>query len=276
MSENYSDSDSSCGWTVINHEGSDIETVTSENGSSNDNHEFVSEEYVSLQEVEQPIELQAQDSTDGEIPVVDNTLSALEETQTVPEERKEKVHDDSSCIGTISDDSDIVTLEAPKGEETPSQEEAPADGEEAPSSEDFNMGSSSSSQYAFSQPETVFPSQASDDESSSDETSNQSSPTVRRRRAKRRLISCSEAESGSPVGPEPEPPQEQQHKRQFSSGLNRCIILALVIAISMGFGHFYGECMGNKEHRTNSLHMKQILFYLDSAKNLNLKLRSSN
>lgn len=32
--------------------------MTSENGSSNDNHEFVSEEYVSLQEVEQPIELQ--------------------------------------------------------------------------------------------------------------------------------------------------------------------------------------------------------------------------
>lgn len=59
-----------------------------------------------------------------------------------------------SCIGTISDDSDIVTLEAPKPEETQSQEEAPADGEEAQSSEDFNMGSSSSSQYAFSHVET--------------------------------------------------------------------------------------------------------------------------
>lgn len=57
-------------------------------------------------------------------------------------------------MGTISDDSDIVTLEAPKPEETQSQEEAPADGEEAPSSEDFNMGSSSSSQYAFSHLET--------------------------------------------------------------------------------------------------------------------------
>uniref|UniRef100_A0A669P5P3 Cell cycle progression 1 n=1 Tax=Phasianus colchicus TaxID=9054 RepID=A0A669P5P3_PHACC len=262
MSESYSDSDSSCGWTVINHEGSDIETVTSENGSSNDNHEFVSEEYVSLQEEEQALELQAQSSTDGETPVVDNTLSALEETQTVPEERKEKVHDDSSCIGTISDDSDIVTLEAPKGEETPSQEEAPADGEEAPSSEDFNMGSSSSSQYAFSQPETVFPSQASNDESSSDETSNQSSPTVRRRRAKRRLISCSEAESGSPVDPEPEPPQEQQHKRQFSSGLNRCIILALVIAISMGFGHFYGTIQIQKRQQlvTKTRELKDDLY----------------
>lgn len=59
-----------------------------------------------------------------------------------------------SCIGTISDDSDIVTLEAPKPEETQSQEEAPAEGEEAQSSEDFNMGSSSSSQYTFSHVET--------------------------------------------------------------------------------------------------------------------------
>ncbi|XP_066859935.1 cell cycle progression protein 1 isoform X2 [Anser cygnoides] len=281
MSENSSDSDSSCGWTVINHEGSDIETVTSENGSTNDNHEFISEEYVTLQEEEQPIDLQAQHSTDGEIPVVDNTLSAFEETQTVPEGRKEKVHDDGSCVGTISDDSDIVTLEAPKGEETQSQEEAPADGEEARSSEDFNMGSSSSSQYAFSQPETVswleklrkipdyvrewgnevkehvsrslpfqvFSSQASNDESSSDETSNQTSPTVRRRRAKKRLISSSEAESGSPADPESEPPREEQHKRQFSSGLNRCIILALVIAISMGFGHFYGTIQIQKRQQ---------------------------
>ncbi|NXJ08272.1 CCPG1 protein, partial [Odontophorus gujanensis] len=243
-------------------QGSDIETVTSENGSSNDNNEFVSEEYVSLQEEEQPIELQAQNSTDGEIPVVDNTLPAFEETQTLTEDSKEKVHDDSSCVGAISDDSDIVTLEAPKGEETPSQEEAPADGEEAHSSEDFNMGSSSSSQYAFSQPETVFPSQASNDESSSDETSNQSSPTVRRRRAKRRLISCSEAEGGSPVDPEPEPPQEQQHKRQFSSGLNRCIILALVIAISMGFGHFYGTIQIQKRQQlvTKTRELKDDLY----------------
>ncbi|XP_010164312.1 cell cycle progression protein 1-like, partial [Antrostomus carolinensis] len=240
MSENSSDSDSSCGWTVINHEGSDIETVTSENGSTNDNHEFVSEEYISLQEEEQPIDLQAQCNSDGEIPVTDNTLSAFEETQTVPEGKKEKIPDDGSCIGTISDDSDIVTLEAPKPEETQSQEEAPADGEEA-QSEDFNMGSSSSSQYAFSHIETVFSSQASNDESSSDETSNQSSPTVRKRRAKKRLISSSEAEGGSPADLESEPPREEQHQRQFSSGLNRCIILALVIAISMGFGHFYGK-----------------------------------
>lgn len=32
--------------------------MTSENGSTNDNHEFISEEYVTLQEEEQPIDLQ--------------------------------------------------------------------------------------------------------------------------------------------------------------------------------------------------------------------------
>nr|XP_021393083.1 cell cycle progression protein 1 isoform X1 [Lonchura striata domestica]XP_021393084.1 cell cycle progression protein 1 isoform X1 [Lonchura striata domestica]XP_021393085.1 cell cycle progression protein 1 isoform X1 [Lonchura striata domestica] len=242
MSENSSDSDSSCGWTVINHEGSDIETVTSENGSTNDNHEFVSEEYVSLQEEEQAIDVQAQCNNDEEIPAVDNTLTGFEESQTVTEGNKEKVPDDGSCIGTISDDSDIVTLEAPKPEETQSQEEAPADGEEAQSSEDFNMGSSSSSQYAFSHVETVFSSQASPEESSSDEGSGPSGPAVRKRRPRRRGVSGSEPEAAAE--PEAEPARDEQHKRQFSSGLNRCIILALVIAISMGFGHFYGKPEG--------------------------------
>ncbi|NWH56576.1 CCPG1 protein, partial [Geococcyx californianus] len=230
-------------------QGSDIETVTSENGSTKDNHEFVSEEYVSLQEEEQSIDLQAQCNDDGETPLVDDTLSAFKETQTVAEGRKEKITDDGSCIGTISDDSDIITLESPKPEETQSQEEVPADGEEAQSSEDFNMGSSSSSQYAFSQLETVFSSQASNDESSSDETSSQSSPSVRKRRAKKRLISSSEGEGGLPAEPESETPREEQNKRQFSSGLNRCIILALVIAISMGFGHFYGTIQIQKRQQ---------------------------
>uniref|UniRef100_A0A8C3UW38 Cell cycle progression 1 n=1 Tax=Catharus ustulatus TaxID=91951 RepID=A0A8C3UW38_CATUS len=214
---------------------------------TNDNHEFVSEEYVSLQEEEQAIDLQAQCNTDEEIPAVDNTLSGFEETPAVPEENKENVPDDGACIGTISDDSDIVTLEAPKPEETQSQEEAPADGEEAQSSEDFNMGSSSSSQYAFSHVETVFSSQASPDESSSDEGSSQCSPAVRKRRPRKRGVSSSEPEA--PAGPEAEPPQEEQHKRQFSSGLNRCIILALVIAISMGFGHFYGTVQIQKRQQ---------------------------
>ncbi|NXA33114.1 CCPG1 protein, partial [Eudromia elegans] len=227
-------------------QGSDIETVASENGSTNGNHEFVAEEYVSLQE-EQPIDFGAQCNNDGVVPVTETSLPAFEETQTVPEEKK--VPDDASCVGTVSDDSDIVTLETPRVEETQNQEETPAHDGEAQNSETFNMGSSSSSQYAFSQPETVFSSQASNGESSSDDASTQCSPTVRRRRAKKRPISSSESEEGPSAELGSEPPQEQQPKHQFSSGLNRCIILALVIAISMGFGHFYGTIQIQKRQQ---------------------------
>uniref|UniRef100_A0A8C3XRS9 Cell cycle progression 1 n=1 Tax=Chelydra serpentina TaxID=8475 RepID=A0A8C3XRS9_CHESE len=250
MSENSSDSDSSGGWTVINHEGSDIETVTSENGGTNSNLEFASEEYSALvEEEEQPFDLRAECSKDDMVSMIETSHAALEETQAVPEAKKEKLPDHGSCIGAISDDSDIVTLETPKVEEIGTQEEGAIVDEEAQGSDDFNMGSSSSSQYTFCQPETVFPPQPSDDESSSDETSNRSSPTLRRRRAKKRLGSNSESEGGAPNEQETEPPREQQHKRQFSSGLNRCIILALVIAISMGFGHFYGTIQIQKRQQ---------------------------
>ncbi|XP_043349311.1 cell cycle progression protein 1 isoform X9 [Dermochelys coriacea] len=250
MSENSSDSDSSGGWTVINHEGSDIETVTSENGGTNSNLEFASEEYATLvKEEEQPFDLRAECSKDDVVSMVETSPAALEETQAVPEAKKEKLPDHGSCIGANSDDSDIVTLETPKVEEIGTQEEAAIVDEEAQGSDDFNMGSSSSSQYTFCQPETGFPLQHSDDESSSDETSNRSSPTLRRRRAKKRLVSNSESEGGTPNEQDTEPPKEQRHKRQFSSGLNRCIILALVIAISMGFGHFYGTIQIQKRQQ---------------------------
>ncbi|XP_074862951.1 cell cycle progression protein 1 isoform X6 [Carettochelys insculpta] len=245
MSENSSDSDSSGGWTVINHEGSDVETVTSENGGTNSNLEFASEEYATLvEEEEQPFDQRAVCSKDDVVSMVDTMHATLEETQAVPEAEREKLPDHGSCVGAGSDDSDIVTLETPKVEEIGMQEEAAVVDEEAQGSDDFNMGSSSSSQYTFCQPETVFPHQPTDDESSSDETSNRSSPTLRRRRTKRRLVSNSESEGGAANEQETEPPKEQRHKRQFSSGLNRCIILALVIAISMGFGHFYGKPEG--------------------------------
>lgn len=59
--------------------------------------------------------------------------------------------EDNMYLGTTSDDSDIVTLEPPKLEEMGNQEVII---KEAPNSEDFNMGSSSSSQYTFCQPES--------------------------------------------------------------------------------------------------------------------------
>lgn len=86
----------------------------------------------------------------------------------------------------------------------------------------------------------VFSSQPSDDESSSDETSHQPSPAFRRRRVRKKTVSSSDSEERLLPEQETEPSKEL-HKRQFSSGLNKCVILALVIAISMGFGHFYGK-----------------------------------
>ncbi|XP_065268544.1 cell cycle progression protein 1 isoform X7 [Emys orbicularis] len=155
MSENSSDSDSSGGWTVINHEGSDIETVTSENGGTNSNLEFASEEYATLvEEEEQPFDLRAECSKDDVVSMVETSHAALQETQAVPEAKKERLPDHGSCIGAISDDSDIVTLETPKVEEIGTQEETAIVDEEAQGSDDFNMGSSSSSQYTFCQPET--------------------------------------------------------------------------------------------------------------------------
>uniref|UniRef100_F7G7R1 Cell cycle progression 1 n=1 Tax=Monodelphis domestica TaxID=13616 RepID=F7G7R1_MONDO len=126
-------------------------------------------------------------------------------------------------------------------------------------SEDFNLGSSSSSQYTFCQPDTVFPSRPSDDESSSDETSHQPSPTLRRRRARKKTISCSESEDRPPIEHESDSPKEKVHQRHFNSSLNKCIILALVIAVSMGFGHFYGTIQIQKRQElVRKIHVDEL------------------
>ncbi|XP_036700255.1 cell cycle progression protein 1 isoform X2 [Balaenoptera musculus] len=280
MSENSSDSDSSCGWTVINHEGSDIEMVNSEHGAANDSCELTPECSSLSQEELQVLQLeQGESSQNGTVLMGGTTYPALEEMKSALEGEEEKLPDDNLYFGTVSDDSDIVTLEPPKLEETGNQEETIIV-KEAESPEDFNMGSSSSSQYTFCQPETerwweklwkipecirgwddqlkhhvpsqlafqVFSSQPSDDESSTDETSHQPSPAFRRRRARKKTVSSSESEERLLAEQETEPYKEPC-KRQFNSGLNKCVILALVIAISMGFGHFYGTIQIQKRQQ---------------------------
>ncbi|XP_038298313.1 cell cycle progression protein 1 isoform X4 [Canis lupus familiaris] len=239
MSENSSDSDSSCGWTVINHEGSDIEMVNSEHGTASDSCELAPECTSLEQEELQVLQSEPGESSQNGTPLMgEAAYPALEETKSALEREEEKSSEDNVYFGTVSDDSDIVTLEPPKLEEIGNPETLIV--EEAQSPEDLNMGSSSSSQYTFCQPETVFSSQPSDDESSSDETSHQPSPAFRRRRARKKTVSSSESEERLLPEQESEPSKELC-KRQFSSGLNKCVILALVIAISMGFGHFYGK-----------------------------------
>ncbi|KAM8781015.1 cell cycle progression protein 1 isoform 2-T2 [Rhynchonycteris naso] len=258
MSENSSDSDSSCGWTVINHEGSDIEMVNSEQGTASDSCELTPK-YSSLEQEElQVLQLEHGESSQNVAMLVGETAyPTLEETKSAFEGEEEKSPEDNVYFGTVSDDSDIVTLEPPKLEEIGNQEEAIVV-KEAQSPEDFNMGSSSSSQYTFCQPETVFSSQPSDDISSSDETSHQPSPAFRRRRARKKTVSSSESEERLLSEQETEPSKELC-KRQFSSGLNKCVILALVIAISMGFGHFYGTVQIQKrQHLVRKIHEDKL------------------
>lgn len=269
MAENSSDSDSSCGWTVINHEGSDIEMLTSEHGTASDSCELIPE-YSSLEQEElQVLQLEQGESSQTITMAVEETsYPALEETKLALVGEEEKSLEDNASFGTVSDDSDIVTLEPPKLEEIENQEEA-ISVKEAQSPEDFNMGSSSSSQYTFCPPETVFSSQPSDDKSSSDETSHQPSPAFRRRRARKKTISSSESEERLLADQETEPSKELV-KRHFSSGLNKCVILALVIAISMGFGHFYGtfqiqkrQQLVRKIHEDELIDMKDYLSQCD-------------
>lgn len=259
MSENSSDSDSSCGWTVINHEGSDIEMVYSEHGRGSNSCELTPEGSLLEQEEMQVLQLEeGESSQSGTILMEEAAHPPLAEVKSTLEGEEEKSLEDNVYFGTISDDSDIVTLEPPKVEEIGSQEALEVV-KEAQNLEDFNMGSSSSSQYTFCQPETVFASQPSDDESSSDETSHQPSPTFKRRRAKKKPISTSDS-GECPESEQEVEPSKELCKRQLSSGLNKCVILALVIAISMGFGHFYGTIQIQKrQHLVRNVHEDELI-----------------
>lgn len=217
MSESSSDSDSSCGWTVINHEGSDIEIVNSATASDNCG---LTLECSLVEQEELPVLYVGhggeESSANNTSSVGETMLSSMRETKSAAEVEEAPSPEDNVYFGTTSDDSDIVTLEPPKLEEMGNQEVTI---QEAPSSDDLNMGSSSSSQYAFCQPEPVFSSQPSDEESSSDDTSHEPSPAPRRRRNRKKTVSISESEEPPLAEPEDEPSKEPS-KRHFSRGLN--------------------------------------------------------
>ncbi|XP_018108548.1 cell cycle progression protein 1 isoform X2 [Xenopus laevis] len=295
MSENSSDSESSCGWTIINHEGSDVETLHPQNGEPYYDLASVlqshSGEVTSVLALEQATDcvqepkyegLEDQNGTsEGAVACVESQLLAKEETHPAPEESllhgvsaeledvpPDELHcqekgdplADGQCEAA-SDDSDIVTLEV---EAIGALEEETSLEEQVEDTGDVNMSSSFSSQYAFGNPDTVFSSQHSVDESSNDEASDDSGPSLRRRRSKRPASSLCEPENippiHQPVAPKP------RALIQLGS-LNKCIILALVIATSMGFGHFYGtvqilerQKMVEKIHDDELNDMKDDLF----------------
>lgn len=295
MSENSSDSESSCGWTIINHEGSDVETLHPQIGEpyydlasvlqshSGEVTSVLAPEQAgdSVQESQYEGLVEQTGTSKGAVPSVESQLLAKEETQPTPEaslshgvatelenglpdevQHREKGDPlaDGQCEAA-SDDSDIVTLEV---EAVGALEEGTSLEEQVEDTGDVNMSSSFSSQYTFGHADAGFPSQHSVDESSNDEASDDSGPSLRRRRSKRPAASVCEPEHSpsisQPVAPKP--------RTLFQLGsLNKCIILALVIAISMGFGHFYGtvqiqerQKLVEKLHEDELNDMKDDLF----------------
>uniref|UniRef100_W5N7K0 Cell cycle progression 1 n=1 Tax=Lepisosteus oculatus TaxID=7918 RepID=W5N7K0_LEPOC len=253
MSENSSDTESSCGWTIISNEGSDIETLGPENGGGDsldvpENLPALEEE---LQDV--PSVQRAKSSEERAETSLEDTLKedTLQETLAVSEVGQEQATEEQVTFGSSSDHSDIVTLEPSRAAELGVWEDRGSEEQETGASEELYLGTSSSSQYSFRAPETLFPAEPRVDDSSSDESHERPSPVLRKRRVRRSTAPASGAEEG-PAGGAGELEQEPQlaaaaaaatvvtPQGHVSGTLNKCILLALVIAISMGFGHFYG------------------------------------
>ncbi|XP_039626201.1 cell cycle progression protein 1 isoform X5 [Polypterus senegalus] len=247
MSDSTSDTESSCGWTIISNEGSDIETIGPENcgtevipdlpvDSSSLIEGNLNESSVTSHAPAEPI---------FECSHVEGTLSISKETDvTVP--------DDQVVFGSSSDHSDIVTLE-PELAMWETNESLAQDNE---INEELDLGSSSSSQYTFNTPDAV-----KQTESSSDEKSGQSTPVLRRRRLRKTTVSNSE---DNEIPLEEQQQEQESHNvsqppQQVGGTLNRCILLALVIAISMGFGHFYGTVQILERNRVvKKIHEDQL------------------
>ncbi|KAF5891571.1 cell cycle progression protein 1 isoform X1, partial [Clarias magur] len=270
MSESSSDTESSCGWTVISNEGSDIETLGHDIGVDDD-----PEEAAGAPAPEQLVSSPAADADAVEEACLDVTIKADEavlEARPARQAVKETRLDDHVHLCSSSDHSDIVTLGDTREAELGVWEEPVAREDEITGNEELYLGTSSSSQYTFSASETIFPvefgarrgscSSSTEDEDGETKTS---PGAVRRRRMKRNT-----------AGSEPDTQKEKEedgdgdhdveeeeavmdaeeqgdarvpHQRQNSGTLNKCIVLALVIAISMGFGHFYGTVQIQERHR---------------------------
>ncbi|XP_062278287.1 cell cycle progression protein 1 isoform X1 [Scomber scombrus] len=262
MSSTSSDAESSCGWTIISNEGSDIETLGSE----------VAVEYgVDLLERPPVVEAELRDtpaSASGSgcdvervgVPL-DDTLGdqTMNETLYASKAGDNPAEKEHVTLLSSSDHSDIVTLGDVKEDEHAEVEEVAA------AHEEFYLGTSCSSQYAFSAAETVFPGKqpaATNSSSSEDEAGRSPSTVVRRRRLRRNTTSVvtepEEEEEEDALESDPSDEEEEDEVKrereqgevrpatpdvrmrgQGSSILNKCILLALIIAISMGFGHFY-------------------------------------
>lgn len=251
MSESSSDTESSCGWTVISNEGSDIETLGPDNaGECEDGVVSLPSHVPDATQVEESL---------GE-PSLNLTLRA--EATSEPVREVEAGAEEHVILCSSSDNSDIITLGDAREAET--EEEPVVKKTEEAGSED--LGSSSSSQYTFRESEKIFPvdppaqrddsNSSTEDDEDDDDDETKASPVLRRRRVRR------SSESGDPqekhrraeevveeIAAHPDPHAAQHDLGPVSSPLNKCILLALLIAISMGFGHFYGTVQIQERQR---------------------------
>ncbi|KAM4592528.1 cell cycle progression protein 1 isoform 1-T1 [Odontesthes bonariensis] len=294
MSETSSDAESSCGWTIISNEGSDIETLGSEAVV-----EFGAE-VLDPPTLEEPELLESQASASAALSVEEKAADSLEDTlgeQTLDETLCAPKAADCAAgkehVLSLSDHSDIVTLgDLKEGEHV--QEEATA-------SEELYLGTSCSSHYAFTATDTglllshwklpqtlvnlsyhlrsqltgsrtfpAFPAPqpaVTNSSSSEDEAGRSAGAVVRRRRVRKNTTSIvtdpEEEESRSSDEEEKVREVEQEEERtevgptaalddrgRGGRMLNKCILLALIIAISMGFGHFYGTVQIQERQKT--------------------------
>ncbi|XP_026086296.1 cell cycle progression protein 1-like isoform X3 [Carassius auratus] len=253
MSDSSSDTESSCGWTVISNEGSDIENLGPDNAGE------CEDEAVGNA-------LDVPDAKRGEESLGESSLDLTLKEEAEP--AREAAGEEHVILCSSSENSDIITLAESQEAEIDTWEEPVAkETEEEAGSEELYLGSSSSSQYTFRESETIFPvdqpvqrdggNSSSEDEDEEGEV--KVSPVVRRRRVRR---STAGSEPGDPQGPHrrqeeavegvaahPEGRAARHDLGPVSGTLNKCILLALLIAISMGFGHFYGTVQIQERQR---------------------------
>ncbi|XP_077419018.1 cell cycle progression protein 1 [Vanacampus margaritifer] len=282
MSNTSSDTESSCGWSIISMEGSDIETLVADVAGQ---HGADAQEQPELQEdSECPTSASGciDDKFDGSL---DDTLrgQSTDEAPCTSEAGADDPPPEEHGAVLSFSDSDIVTLQELKEDERDGAEDAAA----AADLGSF-MGTSCSSQYAFTATESVFPAQppppatnSSSSTSSDDEAA--ANVTVRRRRLRRTTTntateSCEEEEEEeeeetaveSEEEAEKQPacqtavgPVATRAQSQGSGTLNSCILLALVIALSMSFGHFYGSMQVQVRQKTDKVREIELQSVID-------------
>ncbi|KAK9542732.1 hypothetical protein VZT92_000569 [Zoarces viviparus] len=254
MSESSSDAESSCGWTIISNEGSDIETLGSEAAVEAELLERPPVKEAELQDTQASVP-DAQCVEEKVAESLDETLEeqTIDETSCASEAGDDTKGEQHVALLSSSDHSDIVTLgDLKEGEHVVVEEEAAANRE-------LYLGSSCSSQYAFTAAEAVFQGQqltVTNSSSSEDEAGRSTSTVVRRRRLRKNTTSIvtEPEEEVLESGQSEEEEEVKEHKwlqeegaevrsadvRMQSRGSNILgyVLIALVIAI-MGLGHYY-------------------------------------